>query len=139
MCSRTASLPARSLSDAFTRVSERVEVAADEGASATAKSDAGEDARGPAVEETCAAVLPLKWNSGLPVKLVLVVEGHQNFSMCSTTRSVPRKWFTNGRMREQYIVSVRSRTRRTFLPSCTSWRIAKERPSTHMLAWTPMT
>ena len=40
---------------------------------------------------------------------MLVIDGHQCFSMCSTTRSVPVKWLTNGAERELYIVSVMSR------------------------------
>src|SRR6185295_19888042 len=44
-----------------------------------------------------------------PVTSALVNDGHQYFSMCSTTRSVPAKWFTFGRICELYMVSVMSR------------------------------
>src|SRR5262249_27077592 len=37
------------------------------------------------------------------------IEGHQYFSICSTTSSVPRAWLTYGGWRGSYIASVRSR------------------------------
>ena len=64
-------------------------------------------------------------------------DGHQWRSMWATTRSVPRKWSTFGRIRGSYIVSVMSRMRATFFPSFTICRIANGRPRTHMLRWTP--
>src|SRR5688572_2325473 len=68
---------------------------------------------------------------------VLLKDGHQWRSTCSMTRAVPAKWLTPGGRSGLYIVSVRSRIRATFLPSLTIWRMAKGRPSTHMLRWTP--
>ena len=39
---------------------------------------------------------PLNRNGARPVISALVNVGHQNFSTCSTTRSVPAKWLTKG-------------------------------------------
>ena len=69
----------------------------------------------------------------------LVIVGHQFFSTCSITRSVPRSCGTNGLFRGLYIVSVRSRTSTTFFPSFRNCRMPNGRPRMHMLAWTPQT
>src|SRR5207247_9236085 len=66
------------------------------------------------------------------------IDGHQYRSMCSITNSVPSSWLTNGRILGLYIVSVRSRTRTHCMPQRVIWRMAKERPRTHMLVCTPM-
>ena len=69
---------------------------------------------------------------------VLVNDGHQNFSTCSTTKSVPAKWLTNGFIRGSYIVSVRSLINATFFPHRTISRIPNGLPSTHMFKCTPI-
>ena len=81
--------------------------------------------------ETKVAILKRK--ADLPVRSVLVKDGHQYLSTCWMTRSVPSKWLTPGGRSGLYIVSVMSRMRMTLLPSLTIWRMAKGRPSTHML------
>ncbi len=61
-------------------------------------------------------VSSLKRKGLLPVMSELVKLGHQCFSTCSTTRSVPVKWSTPGGRSGLYMVSVMSRMRATFFP-----------------------
>src|SRR5262249_16941423 len=63
--------------------------------------------------------------------------GHQYFSMCWITSSVPWSCETNGRFFGLYIESVRSRTKMHLMPQRVICLIAKERLHTHMLVCTP--
>ena len=67
-----------------------------------------------------------------------VIVGQTNFSMCSTIRSVPRKWLTWGARAGLYMVSVMSRMRTTCLPFFAICLRPNGRPSTHMFVCTPI-